>query len=168
MLAVGGPEQIAALDAVQEAGQLGCFALTERLAGVQSGLVVETEASYDAAAQEFVLHTPYEGAAKNWISQGFTADKAVVLAALTVGGKNVGPHAFLMDPNPNPHPNPHPHPHPNPNPNPNQVGPHAFLMDLRRGGELVPGVSVGDMGIKTTGNDLDNAWINFDKVRANT
>ena len=158
MLAVGGPEQIAALDAVQEAGQLGCFALTERLAGVQSGLVVETEASYDAAAQEFVLHTPYEGAAKNWISQGFTADKAVVLAALTVGGKNVGPHVFLMDPNPNP----------NPNPNPDQVGPHAFLMDLRRGGELVPGVSVGDMGTKTTGHDLDNAWINFDKVRANT
>lgn len=133
VLAVGGPEQIAALDAVQEAGQLGCFALTERLAGVQSGLVVETEASYDAAAQEFVLHTPNEGAAKNWISQGFTADKAVVLAALTVAGKNVGPH--------------------------------AFLMDLRRGGELVSGVSVGDMGIKTTGNDLDNAWISFDKVR---
>ena len=76
MLAVGGPEQIAALDAVQDAGQLGCFALTEKLAGVQSGLVVETQASYDAKAQEFVLHTPSEGAAKNWISQGFTADKA--------------------------------------------------------------------------------------------
>ena len=133
VLAVGGPEQIATLDAVQEAGQLGCFALTERLAGVQSGLVVETEASYDAAAKEFVLDTPHEGAAKNWISQGFTADKAVVLAALTVGGQSVGPH--------------------------------AFLMDLRRGGELVPGVSVGDMGLKTTGNDLDNAWIHFDKVR---
>jgi acyl-CoA oxidase len=133
VLAVGGPEQIAALDAVQDAGQLGCFALTEKLAGVQSGLVVETQASYDAKAQEFVLHTPSEGAAKNWISQGFTADKAVVLAELTVGGKNVGPH--------------------------------AFLMDLRRRGELVAGVSVGDMGIKSTGNDLDNAWIRFDQVR---
>ena len=133
VLAVGGPDQIATLDAVQEAGQLGCFALTERLAGVQSGLVVETQASYDAAAKEFVLDTPHEGAAKNWISQGFAADKAVVLAALTVGGQSVGPH--------------------------------AFLMDLRRKGELVPGVSVGDMGIKTTGNDLDNAWIHFDKVR---
>ena len=41
VLAVGGPEQVAALDAIQEAGQLGCFALTERLAGVQSGLAVD-------------------------------------------------------------------------------------------------------------------------------
>ena len=133
VLAVGGPEQVAALDSAQEAGQLGCFALTEKLAGVQSGLIVETRADYDATTQEFVLHTPTEGAAKNWISQGFTADKAVVLADLTVGGKCVGPH--------------------------------AFLMDLRRGGELVHGVSVGDMGLKTTGNDLDNAWIRFDQVR---
>lgn len=133
VLAVGGPEQVAALDDFQEAGQLGCFALTEKLAGVQSGLVVETTAEYDAAADEFVLHTPTEGAAKNWISQGFTADKAVVLAQLTVGDRNEGPH--------------------------------AFLLDLRRDGQLVAGVSVGDMGVKTTGNDLDNAWISFDRVR---
>ena len=44
------------------------------------------------------------------------------------------------------------------------VGPHAFLMDLRREGKLVAGVSVGDMGVKTTGNDLDNAWISFDQA----
>ena len=30
-------------------------------------------------------------------------------------------------------------------------GPHAFLMDLRVDGSLVDGVSVGDMGVKTTG-----------------
>lgn len=42
-------------------------------------------------------------------------------------------------------------------------GPHAFVMDLRsRQGELAPGVTVDDMGRKTTGNDLDNAWIAFD------
>jgi len=133
VLAVGGPEQIEEMVVSQENGQLGCFALTEKLAGVQSGLIVETQAEYDAATEEFVLHTPTEGAAKNWISQGFTADKAVVLAELTVGGT--------------------------------AVGPHAFLMELRRSGELVPGVSVGDMGLKTTGNDLDNAWIKFDRVR---
>jgi len=133
VLAVGGPEQVAAITETEAAGELGCFALTERLAGVQSGLLVETTAVYDEASEEFVLHTPNEGAAKNWISQGFTADKAVVLADLTVGGK--------------------------------RRGPHAFLMDLRRGGELAPGVSLGDMGVKTTGNDLDNAWIAFDNVR---
>ena len=41
-----------------------------------------------------------------------------------------------------------------------RVGPHAFLVDMAS-----PGISTGDMGIKTTGNDLDNAWIAFDKVR---
>ena len=38
-------------------------------------------------------------------------------------------------------------------------------MDLRRDGQLVDGVEIGDMGIKTTGNDLDNAWIQFTDVR---
>jgi acyl-CoA oxidase len=44
-------------------------------------------------------------------------------------------------------------------------GPQAFYMDLRKDGSLVDGVSVDDMGTKTTGNDLDNAWIAFDHVR---
>jgi acyl-CoA oxidase len=36
---------------------------------------------------------------------------------------------------------------------------------VRADGKLEPGVSTGDMGIKTVGNDLDNAWIAFDDVR---
>ena len=86
---MGGEEHVASLDAMQEAGELGCFALTERLAGVQSGLVVETTAEWDSKTKEFVLNTPHAGARKNWISQGDTADKAVVVASLTVGGKKV-------------------------------------------------------------------------------
>lgn len=43
-------------------------------------------------------------------------------------------------------------------------GPHAFLMEMRQNGDLVPGVEVGDMGEKTIGNDLDNAWISFQNV----
>ena len=123
------------MEQVEEGGLLGCFALTEKLAGVQSGLIVQTRAEYDEATGTFLLNNTgkTEGAYKNWISQGFVADKAVVLADLTVGGE--------------------------------RKGPHAFLMDLRQNGELCPGVSVGDMGIKTTGNDLDNAWIAFDNVR---
>jgi len=128
VLAVGGPEQIGAMAAVEAEGKLGCFALTEKLAGVQSGLVVRTTAEYDAASDEFVLTTPDEGSQKNWISQGHVADSAVVLADLSVGGK--------------------------------REGPHAFVVDLK-----AEGVSTGDMGPKTTGNDLDNAWIAFDKVR---
>ena len=37
-------------------------------------------------------------------------------------------------------------------------------MDLRRNGKPVDGVTLGDMGRKTTGNDLDNAWIKFNNV----
>jgi len=120
---------------VEAHGLLGCFALTEKLAGVQSGLIVQTKAEYDPASQTFELNNLGEtqGAYKNWISQGFVADKAVVLADLTVGGE--------------------------------RKGPHAFLMDMRKGGQLQLGVSTGDMGLKTVGNDLDNAWIAFDRVK---
>ena len=82
VLAVGSDEQIAALDDVEATGQLGCFALTEKLAGVQSGLIVQTKAVFDEGSDCFVLSNVGEtdGAYKNWISQGFVADKAVVLA----------------------------------------------------------------------------------------
>lgn len=132
ILAVGTDEQVARLADYQKDGLLGCFALTEKLAGVQSGLVVQTTAEWNEDKQKFILHTPNEGARKNWISQGFTADKAVVVADLTVAGE--------------------------------RVGPHAFVMDFRKDGELVQGISVDDMGRKTVGNDLDNAWIQFEQV----
>jgi len=132
VLGLGGPEQVAQLDEMQAKGELGCFGLTERLAGVNSGLVVNTKITWHADRGQFHLHCPNEGAYKNWISQGLTADKCVVMADLHVGGKSKGPH--------------------------------AFLMDFRRGGELVTGVTIGDMGRKTVGNDLDNAWIAFDNI----
>jgi len=97
ILAVGTEEQVAELAVYQKKGQLGCFSLTEKFAGVQSGLIVETTATYDENEKVFVLNTPHEGARKNWISQGFVADKTVVLADLVVKGKSLGPHAFVMD-----------------------------------------------------------------------
>jgi alkylation response protein AidB-like acyl-CoA dehydrogenase len=121
------------LDDIQQKGQLGCFALTEKFAGVNSGLVVDTEIEWNQERQIFILNTPSNGAKKNWISQGFTADKAVVIANLSVAGQQVGPHAFLMD----------------------------FRDD---NGQLVPNVEINDMGPKSVGNDLDNAWIHFDNV----
>ena len=78
VLAVGSDEQIDALADIQAAGELGCFSLTEKKAGVQSGLVVETTCEYDEEKDTFVLNTPNYGARKNWISQGFVADKTVV------------------------------------------------------------------------------------------
>lgn len=137
VLAVGNPAQIEELNEMQKEGKLGCFGLTEKFAGVSSGMVVETVADYDAAAQEFIITTPSEGAKKNWISQGFCADKSVVIADLRIEGKSKGPHAFLID------------------------------FRVSKGGklELMPGVRLADMGRKTVANDLDNAWIAFDGVR---
>lgn len=37
-------------------------------------------------------------------------------------------------------------------------------MDFRKNGALVENVKIDDMGGKTVGNDLDNAWIEFNRV----
>jgi acyl-CoA oxidase len=60
ILGLGGPEQVARLEQLQDDATLGCFALTERAAGVSSGLVVNTTATWDPTSQTFVLHTPDE------------------------------------------------------------------------------------------------------------
>eukprot|EP00928_Gymnodinium_smaydae_P090418 TRINITY_DN74215_c0_g1_i1.p1 TRINITY_DN74215_c0_g1~~TRINITY_DN74215_c0_g1_i1.p1 ORF type:complete len:488 (-),score=69.28 TRINITY_DN74215_c0_g1_i1:178-1611(-) len=137
VLAVGNPSQVEQLNTIQSSGLLGCFGLTEKFAGVSSGMVVETVAEYDNAKGEFILTTPNDGAKKNWISQGFCADKGVVVANLRIDGTSRGPHAFLMD----------------------------FRVTRNGKKELVPGIRLADMGRKTVANDLDNAWIAFDGVR---
>jgi alkylation response protein AidB-like acyl-CoA dehydrogenase len=137
ILATGNEEQVKQLKAMQENGDLGCFGLTEKFAGVSSGMIVETIADFDSKAKEYVLMTPNEGAKKNWISQGFCADKSVVIADLRIDGNSHGPHAFLID----------------------------FRVTRNGKKELTKGVSLADMGRKTVANDLDNAWIKFDNVR---
>uniref|UniRef100_A0A7S2JLK2 Acyl-coenzyme A oxidase n=1 Tax=Zooxanthella nutricula TaxID=1333877 RepID=A0A7S2JLK2_9DINO len=132
VMALGTPEQVALLDKIQAEGKVGCFGLTEVFAGVNSGLVVNTTATWVPEKQMFSLSCPDKGAFKNWISQGLCADLCVAVADLRVGGKSHGPH--------------------------------AFLMEIRRGGGLADGVGMGDMGVKTIGNDLDNAWISFQNV----
>lgn len=96
ILGLGGEEQIALLDEFQRDGTLGCFLLTEKKAGVLSGLIVETTCDWCQATESFTLHTPSDSAAKNWISQGFVAERGVVIADLRIDGKSHGPHAFLM------------------------------------------------------------------------
>jgi acyl-CoA oxidase len=135
IVGLAGPEQLRMLDSIQANGQLGCFLLTERQAGVLSGLIVETTADWDEDTQEFILHTPSDKAAKNWISQGYTAELGVVIADLRVKGKSHGPHPFFIK-----------------------------LRDGEEGA-LQPGIRILDMGTKTVANDLDNARVWFDQVR---
>ncbi|CAK9007415.1 Acyl-coenzyme A oxidase-like protein (Acyl-CoA oxidase-like protein), partial [Durusdinium trenchii] len=98
VLALGNEEQCRWLEESQTRGQLGCFMLTEVGAGVLSGLVVETTATWtwDAEGGGFDLHTPSASAEKTWISQGLAADWGVVVANLVLE-ENLGPHVFLVD-----------------------------------------------------------------------
>jgi acyl-CoA oxidase len=83
------------LTGVLERNEIGCFALTEQRAGVLSGLIVETVATFENEA--FVIHTPNPDCAKRWISNGLVAEWAVVIAKLIIHAKDYGPHAFIVD-----------------------------------------------------------------------
>jgi acyl-CoA oxidase len=140
ILALGGVSHLQRLIGMQIEGDLGCFALTEVTAGVSSGLVIATTATWDARRRSFTLHTPHPGACKNWISQGLAADAAVVIANLWVEGKNMGPHAFY-------------------------VKMRSEGASIQMGSRaLADGITVCDMGEKTTANELDNARISFDNL----
>ena len=107
-------------------GVLGCFAMTE----IGHGSFVrglETTATFDAATDEFVVHSPTPTADKCWIgSAGQTATHAVVYAQLVSAGKHHGLNAFIVP-----------------------------LRDMETGAPL-PGVMCYDMGAKMGRNSLDN------------
>ena len=114
----------------------GCFAMTEMGHGsFLRGL--ETTATYDAATEEFTIHTPSVSATKWWIGgAGQTATHAAVFAQMILpSGENVGVHTFIV-----------------------QI---RSLEDHKP----MPGVRLGDCGHKMGRNGLDNGWIQFDHVR---
>jgi acyl-CoA oxidase len=112
----------------------GCFAMSETGHGsdVQH---VETTATYDPDAQEFVIHTPSESACKDYI--GNAADHgrmAAVFAQLIVGEESRGVHALLVE-----------------------------IRD--EDGEVADGVAISDCGHKLGLNGVDNGRLGFDHVR---
>jgi len=135
VIALGGPDQVAMLDDYQKKGYLGCFGLTEKFAGVNSGMIVQTTANWDEEKQMFCLHSPDLGSHKNWISQGLVADVGVVLATLTIGQKSYGPHGFLI-----------------------RMRKDDGSLEQ---GITVGDMGKKSRGI---GDDLDNAWISFDNA----
>lgn len=96
IIALGSGEQRRWLEERHAGGELGCFLLTETGAGVLSGLVVETTATW-APGGGFDLHSPAPSAEKVWISQGLSARWGVAVARLVHGGVDHGPHAFIVD-----------------------------------------------------------------------
>ena len=112
----------------------GCFAMSE-LAHGSNVRDVETEARYDAATQTFVVHTPSEGARKEWIGNAACHGRmATVFAQLWSGDHCHGVHALLVP-------------------------------IRTEAGEPMPGVRIADAGVKMGLNGVDNGSIWFNQVR---
>jgi acyl-CoA oxidase len=113
----------------------GCFAMTETGHGSDVASIATT-ATYDAEAQEFVLHTPFRAAWKDYIGNAaIDGLAAVVFAQLVTKGVNHGVHAFYVD-----------------------------LRDgLTK--EFLPGIGGEDDGVKGGLNGIDNGRLHFEHVR---
>src|SRR3954454_12347935 len=112
----------------------GCFAMSETGHGshVQR---VETTATYEAAAGEFVVESPTESARKDYIGNAALDGRmAVVFCQLVVGSESRGVHALLVP-----------------------------IRD--ENGSTVEGVEITDCGEKLGLNGVDNGRLLFHSVR---
>jgi acyl-CoA oxidase len=96
---------------------------------------LETTASYDPATEEFVIRTPHPGAHKEWIGNAACHGRMATVFAQLITQDT-------------------------------RQGVHAFLVRVRQDdGTPVPGVRIGDSGIKEGLNGVDNGRLWFDDVR---
>ena len=113
----------------------GCFAMTETGHGSDVASIATT-ATYDPGTAEFVIHTPFRAAWKDYIGNAATDGLgAVVFAQLVTQGVNHGVHGFYVD-----------------------------LRDPDTK-EFLPGVGGEDDGIKGGLNGIDNGRLHFTNVR---
>lgn len=113
---------------------IGAFAMTETGHG-SNVRDLETTAHYDAASEEFVIHTPHPGARKDYIGNAACDGRlATVFAQLIVDGVSRGVHAFVTP-----------------------------IRDAQ--GNPAPGVTIEDVGEKMGLNGVDNGRLFFDHVR---
>ncbi|XP_056326556.1 acyl-coenzyme A oxidase-like protein isoform X1 [Danio aesculapii] len=93
---LGSPEQkIKFYLPVSELQFTGMFAMTERGHGSNVRGII-TEARYDQATQEFIIHTPSEDAHKMYIGNAMKGNFAAVFAQLIINGESQGPHCFVV------------------------------------------------------------------------
>ncbi|MFH8251612.1 acyl-CoA dehydrogenase [Microbacterium sp. B2969] len=112
----------------------GAFAMTETGHGSDVA-AIGTTATYDPETEEFVIHTPFRGAWKDYLGNAALHGKAAtVFAQLITGGVNYGVHCFFVP-----------------------------LRDDE--GEFLPGIGGEDDGVKGGLNGIDNGRLHFDHVR---
>jgi acyl-CoA oxidase len=96
---------------------------------------METTATFDKKANEFIVHSPTVLSQKYWITNGFKhSNYALVFAQTIVEDKNEGVGAFLVP-----------------------------VRDGKM--KEMPGVEITDMGVKMGQNGVDNAALTFSNVR---
>jgi len=112
----------------------GAFAMTETGHGSDVA-AIGTTATYDPDTEEFVIHTPFRGAWKDYLGNAALHGKAAaVFAQLITGGVNYGVHCFFVP-----------------------------LRDEQ--GAFLPGIGGEDDGVKGGLNGIDNGRLHFDHVR---
>jgi acyl-CoA oxidase len=112
----------------------GAFAMTETGHGSDVA-AIGTTATYDPETEEFVVHTPFRGAWKDYLGNAALHGKAAtVFAQLITGGVNYGVHCF-------------------------------FVPIRDQEGNFLLGVGGEDDGVKGGLNGIDNGRLHFDHVR---
>lgn len=112
----------------------GAFAMTETGHGSDVA-AIGTTATYDPATEEFVIHTPFRGAWKDYLGNAaLHGIAATVFAQLITNGVNHGVHCFYVP-----------------------------LRD--ENGDFLPGIGGEDDGLKGGLNGIDNGRLHFDQVR---
>ncbi|CAK5277860.1 unnamed protein product [Mycena citricolor] len=119
----------------EQAKILGCYCQTE-LAHGSALRDLETTATFDRATDEWVLHCPTTESIKYWPGGlGFSVTHAIVMARLIIGPKDYGVHPYIVQ-----------------------------LRSLEDFTPL-PGVELGDVGLKMGHNTNDNGYAKFTHFR---
>lgn len=110
-------------------GMFGCFCMTELAHGSNVAGLLTT-ATLDEGTDEWVIHTPDLSATKWWIGGAAeTATHGAVFAQMIVKGKRYGVKTFIVP----------------------LRDPKTF--------QLLPGINIGDIGMKMGRNGIDNGYV---------